>query len=250
MSTILTGQSVGVLRYDGKCSREINGGGEGKAIFQSPEHAVAWMQEQATLRPREWQQLQNVYKCPYFDHYHLTRRQVVTVNGVLVEEGNKASVEAASAREEARPMQRQFRKTNGDADADAIVAAYRGGISRKQIADKSDLGYGTICRVLKQNGCGIAKGSNPKSAPAVRHVPATMEEIAAKRVEIEAQLRKLEEDEARLIEMNRLRVEWHVEGVSVAIRKHTDSLTLRVEDCRSLLYQLEELLTVHEVDAA
>src|SRR5690242_7487994 len=98
MASNLIGQSVGVIRYSGKCTREINGGGEGKVIFQSPEHAAAWQQQQASLY-RDHQQL-NVYRCPYFDHYHLTKRQVVMVNGVLVEEGNKASLDAASATEE------------------------------------------------------------------------------------------------------------------------------------------------------
>lgn len=244
MSSTLTSQSVGIIRYSGRCTREINGGGIGKAIFQSPEHAAAYMREQASLRPREWEKPQNVYRCPYFDHYHLTKRQVVMVSGMLVEEGNTASLRAASAKEEVKTPQGQFRKPNGEADVDAIVAAYRNGTKRKQIAEKSGLGYGTVCRVLQENGCGqFTKESKRKPVPVVRHVPVTLEEIATKRAEIETQLRKLEDDEARLIETTQLHVDWRLEAQTITLRRYNDALTIGAED-RAVLPQLKTAIEV------
>jgi hypothetical protein len=39
----LTGVSVGVIRYSGRCTHEFNrNSGEGKVIFDSPEHAAGW----------------------------------------------------------------------------------------------------------------------------------------------------------------------------------------------------------------
>lgn len=250
MSSNLTGQSVGVIRYNGRCTHEINGGGEGKAIFQSPEHAAAWMQQQAALYPRE-KHAKNVYRCPYFDHYHLTSRPVVMVNGVLVEEGTKASLEAASSKEEAKPAQRQFRKANGDADADAIVSAYRSGVKRKDIETRSGLSYTHICYILRKAGLTeFRKGSDKRAVAPVRDVPTSVEAINEEEARLEALLKKLAEDKQRLIEMTRLHVEWARKGDSISIRKHNDTMTLSVEDCRSLVSHLEALLTTPEADAA
>lgn len=239
MSTVPTGQPVGVIRYMGRCTHEINGGGEGKAIFQSPDHAAAWKSQQAAAFPEGGYERQNVYRCPYFDHYHLTNRQVVMVNGMLVEEGNKASLDAAS---------RKPASAIKDIDTAEVVRLYES-VGAAQTAKR--LGISTNCVYYRLKKAGIGKGPRQqKDVAPVRKVLFDLDAINDRRAQLRAEIQKLEEDAKRVEEMQRLKVEWAVEGVSITIRKHTDSLTLVVEDCRSLVSQLEELLTTPDVDAA
>ncbi len=238
MSTVPTGQSVGVIRYMGRCTHEINGGGEGKAIFQSPGHAAAWMQQEAAMYPRE-RHPQNVYKCPYFDHYHLTHRQVVAVNGVLVEEGNKASLDAASP----KPA-----PANKDIDTAEVLRLYES-IGAAETAKRLGIPINRVYYRLKKAGIGKGPRRKKDVAP-VREVLFDFDAINDRKAQLRAEMQKLEEDEKRLVELNRLHVEWRVKDVSITIRKHTDSLTLEVEDCRSLVSQLTDLLPVPDVNAA
>lgn len=94
---------------------------------------------------------------------------------------------------------------------------------------------------------GVTTSSNPEGTSTGCALIAELESyINERKSELQAEIQKLEEDAKRVEEMQRLKIHWAVEGVSVTLRKHTDSLTLHVEDCRALLSQLGSLLTATE----
>lgn len=179
MSTVPTGQPVGVIRYMGRCTHEINGGGEGKAIFQSPDHAAAWKSQQAAAFPEGGYERQNVYRCPYFDHYHLTNRQVVMVNGMLVEEGNKASLDAAS---------RKPASAIKDIDTAEVVRLYES-VGAAQTAKR--LGISTNCVYYRLKKAGIGKGPRQqKDVAPVRKVLFDLDAINDRRAQLRAEIQK------------------------------------------------------------
>jgi hypothetical protein len=238
----LTGVSVGVIRYSGKCTHELNKvSGEGKIIFDAPDHAAAWMQEQEHLHPHDFRAM-NIYRCPYFTHYHLTTRPVHMVNGIIVEDGNHAGEATAKPAATSQPPARDYkwRLDDGRRNREAFTTAFKNGVGRQEIADKAGVAYDYVCRILRDAGLG-GSSRNRKSEPTVRKLATSIEELDAQQAALEAQMRKLAEDRARIIELTRIKVEWAVEPVSIRVGKHNESLVLTIADWNTVLKGLRTL---------
>jgi hypothetical protein len=240
----LTGISVGVIRYSGKCTHELNKvSGEGKIIFEAPDHAAGWMQEQEHLRPVGFRPM-NIYRCPYFQHYHLTTRPVHTVNGIVVEDGNKAGEAAAKPSAISRPpaMEYKWRLDDGRLNREAFATAFKNGMGRQEIADKAGVAYDNVCRILRDSGLGSTPRESRKSKPTVRKLATSVQELDAQQAALEDQMRKLAEDRQRIIELTRIKVEWEVEPASIRVGKHNESLVLTVTDWNTVAEGLRTLL--------
>lgn len=167
---------------------------------------------------------QYAYACEDCDSYHLSSL-LPGANGHSTITTNYAAIENGKV-----PSGCKQRRWVTDDDVKQMRELRAQGLNQAQIAARLDFSQMTVSKHL--SGVGDRQ-------------PASLDTIASKKKELEEQLRKLQEEEQRIIEAKRLKVAILPDN-HISIRKESQLIVLSPEDCADLCGKLEEILTATE----
>jgi len=190
-----------------------------KKKFATKQEAEGWEERN---RAQYGIAKQNAYACEHCDSYHLSSL-LPGANGHSAITTNYAAIENRKV-----PSDRKQHRVMSEEDVKQMHELRRQGLTMAEIASRVGCSTPTVIKYLNNN----------------QHQPtaASLDAIALKKKELEGQLRKLEEEEQRIIEAKRLKVAKLLDG-SIQIRKETAFIVLSPGDCTELHGKLEEILT-------
>jgi len=199
--------SNGLHLHEAKCVSK-------KKPFATEEDAVAFEKRSRETNqfPRQW-----AYKCDDCPDWHLTS----TAPGApTIARTNYAAIANSAAR-----------VPHGETKA-KVKELFNRGVTRTQIAEQLNISYQSVCAHLREDK------SKESSPPVV-----TLENLAVKEKQLEAELQRVQQERQRLIELRALKVVLCWEGKGILISKEGDRLALSLDDCTDLVTKLEEILT-------
>jgi DNA-binding transcriptional MerR regulator len=164
---------------------------------------------------------QYAYACEECDSYHLSSL-LPGANGHSTITTNYAAIENGKA-----PTGHRQRRWTTEDDVKQMRELRARGLTPAEIAARLDFSQATVNKHLTST---------------VKRQPVSLDIIALKKKELEEQLRKLHEEEQRMIEAKRLKVAKLLDG-SIQIRKEAAFIVLSPDDCTDLYGKLEEILT-------
>lgn len=168
---------------------------------------------------------QYAYACNDCDSYHLSSL-LPGVNGHSTTTTSYAAIENGKA-----PSVQKQRRWSTEEDVKQMRELRALGLTSAKIAVRLGFSEATVKKHLTSTG---------------KREPVSLDTIALKKKELEEQMRKLQDEEQRIIEAKQLKVAKLPDGL-IQIRKETAFIVLSSDDCKDLCGKLEEILTATAV---
>jgi hypothetical protein len=218
----------------------------GKKVHLTEQAAVQFSQY---ISKRHDQEEQRAYKCEFCKHWHLTSKEmrvptpaVVSSSSMLAEKIKEASSSLTFSH--SNPPGAGITRLHGidkEERNDEIRRLYKaGGWTHAKLAEKFDLSEGTIQQIISRTGGYAAEKPIAKT---------TVESIDAEQERLMAQLKALQEQKARLLELRATKIQWCAGG-RMLVTKNGEHMALTRDEWNEVLSEVIDKLAVNETAMA